>query len=417
MNRKLTIILGFILTGHLICFSQPSPGDVFKEYTWCMPSIEGNEQFLRVGGKIDYRMNIPKFPEGHFKDGNILIDHDVSLKKACKAEIVIEKMLCHDYTRGLAIQINKNTPLIIPESKNIPGPQYSYMHHFYPVAGIPLDYLKEGKNNFFSLDVDTVQPWNWPQNLIYGLTLRVYYDIPPEEIPEIVLEGNGKGITDLQEIQLDVSNPEKIEKVEYIGLYEGINWEGDGFYRQWHYTYFKGKLTNHIGTATSPPFAIEWNTRWIPDQDDPILLAARVHYKNTLICFTPALENLSLNREHSVELCKPYDQPKQWLTRNDEHSCHFDIEGDLSKATEARLLWKSWSPGYMNGLYVNDILVFIREGGRYAYHGHNIPLEDLTILEQGKNTIKTGKTPLYHGHMVHGTEMQWPGVMVLIKYE
>ena len=37
------------------------------------------------------------------------------------------------------------------------------------------------------------------------------------------------------------------------------------------------------------------------------------------------------------------------------------------------------------------------------------------VFEQGENILKTGKTPRYRGKMVHGVEVQWPGIMVLIK--
>jgi hypothetical protein len=48
---------------------------------------------------------------------------------------------------------------------------------------------------------------------------------------------------------------------------------------------------------------------------------------------------------------------------------------------------------------------------------HDIDIKDLHAFAAGKNILKTGKTPLYHGKMVHGVEIQWPGIMVLIKYD
>ncbi len=54
-------------------------------------------------------------------------------KKWCRdTEIVIEKILCHDGTRGLAVQVNGNDWLSAPEAKTIPYPQWRYQHHFYP---------------------------------------------------------------------------------------------------------------------------------------------------------------------------------------------------------------------------------------------------------------------------------------------
>ena len=70
----------------------------------------------------------------------------------------------------------------------------------------------------------------------------------------------------------------------------------------------------------------------------------------------------------------------------------------------------------MEGVYINDQRVFDRQGPRYAYFLHRVTLEDLSMLRAGENRLKTGKTPKYDGKMVHGMEVNWPGVMVLIQY-
>ncbi|MFH0758210.1 MAG: hypothetical protein V2B15_13065 [Bacteroidota bacterium] len=58
-----------------------------------------------------------------------------------------------------------------------------------------------------------------------------------------------------------------------------------------------------------------------------------------------------------------------------------------------------------------------KEGPKYDYFQHDIPVPDLHVFQQGENILKTGKTPLYHGQMVHGVEVQWPGIMLLLKYD
>jgi hypothetical protein len=133
--------------------------------------------------------------------------------------------------------------------------------------------------------------------------------------------------------------------------------------------------------------------------------------------FTDAVEGLTFDRnEGSVELCKPYHLPKTWVTRRGEHQEKFRIRGDLKRAVAARMVWSSWSPGYMEGVFINQRKVFDREGPHYACYLHTVPLEDLTVLRSGENVLKTGKTPKYDGKMVHGTEINWPGIMVLIQY-
>ena len=177
------------------------------------------------------------------------------------------------------------------------------------------------------------------------------------------------------------------------------------------------RLTNHIGSVTTPPFQQTWDASWIPDQAKPFELAARITDETGLIYFTEPVIGLTFNRTGlSVELCKPYAVPALWVTRRGEKSEKIRVAGDLSKSVAAQLVWCSWSPGYMNGLYVNDRKVFEAEGPHYAYYAHRVPLKDLGALKPGENVIKTGQTPKRNGHMVHGMEVNWPGIMMLIQY-
>ncbi len=70
----------------------------------------------------------------------------------------------------------------------------------------------------------------------------------------------------------------------------------------------------------------------------------------------------------------------------------------------------------MNGVFLNGMRVFDAEGPKYQYFFHRVNVGDLGVLRQGVNTLKTGKTPLVNGQMVHGMEVNWPGIMVLIQY-
>lgn len=70
-----------------------------------------------------------------------------------------------------------------------------------------------------------------------------------------------------------------------------------------------------------------------------------------------------------------------------------------------------------NGIYINDMKVFDNEGPCYEYMMHDVLLKDISMIKKVTNIIKTGKTPLHDGEMVHGMEVQWPGIMMLIKYK
>ena len=112
-----------------------------------------------------------------------------------------------------------------------------------------------------------------------------------------------------------------------------------------------------------------------------------------------------------MELCKPYSIPKQWVTRKGEKSEDFEVKGDPSKAKAAQLVWSSWSPGYMNGIYINSKKVFQNEGPKYQYYAHRVNIDDISPFCKGENTLSTGPSEPDH----HGMEVNWPGIMVLIQ--
>ncbi|MGD1890244.1 MAG: hypothetical protein ACFB15_06565 [Cyclobacteriaceae bacterium] len=208
-----------------IAVAQPQPGDVFRDYHWLPNMVKESGKFLRVGGRLDYSINPNHFPADAHQDGFIPLKQALDLEGAVKAEIVIEKILSHEGTRGLSIQVNNSEWLPVPEADSIPNPAYDYMHHFNPVVAVPLDLLNEGEDNTFRVKVDTTHYWNWPQNLLYGVTFRIYYDkaspFATDDSPlQINTTENGFHLS------LDAENVEGIQQVDYIGYYEDADREG-----------------------------------------------------------------------------------------------------------------------------------------------------------------------------------------------
>lgn len=400
------VILPAILMASVDVFSQPRPGDVFREYMWHKADGDAGGS-LRVGGRVGY-------------EGSIALEHDFDLEHATKAELIVEKILCHDGTTGLAIWINDSDWIYIPEAADIPPPQCDYQHHFYPTVRIPLSCLKQGRDNMFRMTVDARHPWNWPQNLVYGVHFRIYYDPAKNSHPtgRITNPESGDALGKSVTLTAEASSPNgPIKQVDYIGLYEDVNFEGDGVYRQWHYHFFHGLIMHHIGSAADEPYRVTWDTSWLPDQKQTMQVAARIIDSSGMIYLTEAVGDLHLVRPGlSVELCKPYDIPKKWVTRSGEKQERFNVTGDLRKAVAAQLVWSSWSPGYMSGVYINGAKVFDSEGPKYAYFAHRVTTKDTSCLKQGVNVLKTGQTPKIDGKMVHGMEVNWPGIMVLIQY-
>lgn len=398
--------------------SQFLPGDVFRDYTWTTPEKSGFE-FLRVIGDGDYREPVnfaPVYPKDCIENGWIKFPGELDLKDAVKAEIQVEKLLSHDGTRGLAVKVNDSEWLNFPEPEKLPEPPFDYLYFNFPVVQVPLAFLKN-TGNLLRFKVDSIQRFNMPQHILYGIHLRIYYSpVKNHAIAEIAGVENGDKIGETVEIKLKNSRGPAIRKVRYLGFYEDVNYEGDGEYLRWHYTFLRGEMRHLIGVAENPPFQAAWQTSWIPDQKQPFKIAALIEDQAGINYFTEPVENLQFERDYAVELCKPYNQPKMWATREQVFEENFDFPGEQQNVSEFQLVWSTWSPGYMNGVYLNDWLVFIKEGCHYCPGFHRITIDSNYMLKKGKNSIKTGLTPLVNGKMVHGAEILYPGIMVLVKH-
>jgi hypothetical protein len=419
-KMKKIYILSHLITLSFILTAQPKPTDIFREYTWATPkpTANGQELFLRVCSDGFYDDAVRKgehlFPKGYVNDGWFTLPQDIDLKDAVRAEILVERMLCHDGSTGLAVKFNAGEWHAFPDADSIPKPQSEYLYHYYPIVSVPLTTLKTGANaNQFRFTIDKKQRWGMPQNMVYGMVVRVYYKATkPHAEADISTLKSGDVMG--EKVDLNIQSKSPFSKVEYVGLMENINYEGDGRYHQWHYNYHRGELVNHIGTSTTG--ALTWNTEWIPEQPKPMQIAARVTDANGVIYMTKAVENLGLKRPYKVELCKPFSQPRRWATREMEYVEMFDVKGNVKNVEKFQITAVTWSPGYLNGIYLNDFLLMDRESCKYCYHIIKKDIEHPEFLST-MNGLKTGKTPLYGGKMQHGTEIQYPGFMVLVKYK
>jgi hypothetical protein len=414
------ILFVILLFTSLYTLAQPKPGDVFKEYTWTVPdpTKPGQEPYLRVCGDGYYEDQTRKgnslFEAGYLEDGWIKLPDNLDLKDAIKVEVVVEKVLCHDGSTGLAVKFNDGTFVTFPEAAGIPQPQAEYLHHFFPVATLPLTNLKLGNNaNKFRFTINKEQRWGMPQNIVYGMVLRIYYK-PSRLTSKATISGITSGDALGEIVTLNITGAQHVKKVDYLGFYEGVNVEGDGIFTQWHYSYFKGVIKNHLGSSTTGAFT--WNTEWIPDQEKGFKVSARVIDNDGLIQFTESVDKLYFNRPYKVELCKPYDIPRRWATREREFQSAFDLKGNPADVEKFRMVVTTWSPGYMNGIYLNNFLLMDRESCKYCFHVIDKIIEHPEFFQK-MNAIKTGYTPLVNGKMTHGTEIQYPGPTLIVKYK
>jgi hypothetical protein len=400
----LTVLAALKLNG------EPQPGDVFREYKWIASAPEGtpgeegrdwisevppNGGSGRAGGSVDNMANNRPLP-------------DMDLEGATKAEAFTEKVLVHDGTWGLAISVNDNEFHTFPLADSIPEPQQNYQHHYFPEVELELSELK-ASGNAFKMKVGG-GTW-WPQNLIYGVTVRVYYEDSKEHAAgEITSPVDGQLVMLDPELTVDAEGgTDGIDRVEYVGFYEDFNYRGDGVYRQWQYRWIQGWLKNNLGTSTEAPYSVTWENEWVPEQSEPMKFAARIVDGSGMIHMTKAVEELKLARSGLlVEMCRPYDVPEKWVTRYGTKSEKFKVEGDLGVALAARLMVCVWQYEYSPTIQINGQNLGTFTAPMLVANVKDI---DVAPFRAGENTL----TIPSGGH--HGCEINWPGVVPFIQYE
>jgi hypothetical protein len=385
--------------------AEPQPGDIFREYPMALDMWRVGERH-EWGGQ-NWGKNIALAPKRKGDNKPYQID----LEEAIRAELTIGYVQCHPGTKGLAASLNDNEYMRLPVPDTIPPPREGYLFWPYPTVDLPLSYLKKGENQIkFRIDSEPKAEGEggWFQNLVYTAVLRVYYKEtkahPKGEMAGLMVDGEiGKTV----DLAVDLSGNElPVRRVEYIGYYEDLDQDGDGIYQEWQYRYDENRDASLIGNAGSSeksPFAISWDTTWLPDQREPVCLAARIVGENGVTYLTKAVTGLTLKRPGlSVEICKPYDIPQPWVTRNGRMGEKFAIRGDLEKAIDARAFFRGWGGNDGAGCFINNQAHPVFDSPRFE-----IPL---SLLKPGVNSLESDKG----GH--HGLEVNWPGVVVLVRY-
>ncbi|MTB53153.1 hypothetical protein [Lewinella sp. W8] len=406
-----TWLLGLLLLSPVS--AQWEEGAVYREYIWVTP--EENESFLRVGGRMGYQANHGTFPAS-LQDGNDLLLPVPDLWGAIRAEVVLEKVMSHEDSRDLKLVVNGHPPISVPEPAAIPEPQTEYMYHTDIMVPLPLEFLDGEDSIRFQLSLDTVQRWGWPQNLFYAITFRIYYE---EETPAVSIVA-GEKISSRSFVGLSDVPPEA-QQVDYIFIGRDVDWSGRGEQMRKHWQTHRGLPHRIIGSSRDAAhnFLTEWNTEWLPDQPEPFAIQARWLGEDGKYRVVAPKEGLTLApRPYSVKLYAPEAAPRNWVTRSGSFSQDILVPDEISGGEAYRLHWVSWSPCYGNGLFLNDHLLWTRTEACYVYVCHDPEFSGLAnkFLQRGKNTFRTALTPLYGGQMVHGMEVQWPGIQLKVRY-
>ncbi len=399
-------------------FTEPLPGEVYKEYS------------IALGGNA-WRVTDPNTtygpPATDFLPNPVIQFSGVDLTLATKAELVADKWGGHLGTLNKRLRFNGNDSIMVPELSTTPTNSECYIQEPNVTIPIPLAHLVAGTNSMQgSCDNQSCYFFNWGQWGWYAVTLRVYYDeSKPHPTGTITSPTTGANLGDNPTITATATGGAGIERVEFLGYYDGYDYDGDGVYKEWKRSYRSGvalDIRNHIGTATSSPYSVVWNTEWVPDQTaGSVKIMARVKDNNGVWYVMPLADNLTFQRASgSVRMYKSFNVPENFWARQSytDKFCNFKIPPTDSTAiwTAARMYLQTWNgadgEGDVHWYKVNDYTVpdFIGGSHIYGYNEIDIPL---SAIKTGTNKFQVFATIVAH----HGIEIIWPGPGFLVKYQ
>ena len=408
--------LGFILLAST-AMAQPAPGDVYREYTWHPNSGTGpssTSKWERVTGPNATEAGAQAFLPNSVN--HLQID---DLQHAIRAELSLEVLNVHPGTVGHKVRMNGNAWLPIPFSPLVPGtsgsglPALEYHTMQYPVVPVSLSSIVNGNNSFeFTASNGTSFASRWPQWISYGVSLRVYYDESAKNHPtgQISSHSNGSKVGDNEVFRATTTSSTPIKQVDFVGKYSDFNWKGDGKDRQWQDQTLYSNVRNHIGSDTNAPYGVAWQNNWIPDQNQPMEVSARIVDNTGLTYITPAVTGLDLDRTFSVEMIKPYDVPRKWGTRaGNTDTAKLDVNSNLADVTEAQITLATWNGHGADVIALNGHTVANSIGKNHdlSYDSINIPVNQ---IQQGTNVFSTFSDTVHHG-----IDVQWPGPVLMLR--
>jgi len=389
---------------------QATPGGIFREFVWKGPFVNaGNWQ--RVTD-----------PEARHEGAHEFLPNPVNtiaigdLVGARRAEVVLEQWGGHAGTSGKRLRLNGNDWIAIPEP-DIPGaagrrrPEcYQYLR--YVEVPVPLEQLREGDNTFeFTSGGQICFDFGWGQWGVYGVTFRIYYGAARSHAAgRIAAPAPGAHFGD--DLTVRVEADAGVRAVDVIARYDDFDYEGNGQFRQWHYTYRYGEMTCHVGTSREAPHEVTWGTRWVPDQPQPMSLVARLQSADGVYSFTAPVDGLVLDRPStSAQLYRPREVPARWQTRAGRRQAgKVFVPHDLGRATAARLVLSTWSGAHADAIGIDQTPVVERVGRShdYSYDEVEVPVD---LLHGGTLELFTEAATEHHG-----IEVLWPGICLKVRY-
>ena len=272
-----------------------------------------------------------------------------------------------------------------------------------------------GANTFrFAAGPQMCASFGWGHYWVYSFTVRVYYRAGSRPHPSgsLLSPATNATVGDSPRLIAQVSgNAARISRVDFLANYEDYDWDGDGIWKQWQYAIERGVPVKHAGSAFQAPFAVTWDTSWVPDQTEPLEVAARITDSLGMIYITPSVAIQLKRTGRSVKMFRVADFPEQFGAHGGKTlQAKIPIPDDLSNARMARVVFTSWSAGHADAVLMNGKKLADRTGvvHNYSFDAFDLPMN---WIQKGENVFALHSTTNHHA-----AEVNWPGPAILVEF-
>jgi hypothetical protein len=394
----------------------PQPGDVYKEWTYQHighADAAFSPHFAEVDPQGKHQVALELSVNHKPETPRYLVIDD--LEHAIRAELAIEYWGGHIGTSFRGFRVNGHEWLPIPRPLNTPTEPERFYHTLLGslATPIPLEQLHSGVNEFsFGAGPQIAYGFDCGFFWVYSFTIRIYYaPSKPHPTARILSPTSGEVIGDFPVIEAVVDTGNAAQ-VDFLAHYKDFNWEGDGRNHQWHAQRSYGVLRHHVMNRAFAPYRVTWNTTWVPDQDEPIRLAAQITAPDRVKFMTASIDGILLSRpDRAVIMIEPQGVPENFSVRiGQQKTCDLFINGELSQAQRARLVLSTWSGAHADALGLNDSQLAARVG---RVHDYSFDILDvpLNALRQERNTFF-----IFSSTYEHAAEVNWPGPALFVEY-
>lgn len=417
MIRSLPFFL-FSLTAVAVAADAPyqwEPGSVFREHVYFAGAKDDGVHSRKHFSELDPGT---KRPEHAAKLPNLRSPRVMTLSKAdvVRAELLPEYWSGHIGTTAW-LQVNRRSWIPLPRPVGTPNPPEHYYHVVLGSRAVPVAVkdLAEGENKFaFAAGPQVFGNFDWGFYWIYSFTVRLYHPRAVEHPSAVIAHVKpGDVLGENPTITVEPKpGAAPIKRVDVFAEYEDFNYSGSGFHREWHAQMLYGEPSCHVGSATSAPWSVRWNTQWVPDQDRPIRLLARVIDEAGWHTVTPVVENVRFVRQgRSVKMVKASEMPAGFGVRaGREASCVLDAAGLPERPSRAYIKLLTWSGSHVERIRLNDTQLSPKIGREHDYA--------IDLIEVPPAAVKPGRNDffMFSATKEHAAEVDWPGPVLLLEY-